>query len=230
MMIADLLRRMGFAGSLEYLGQTAYGLVHPSLLQSGAKGSERTQPLPGDDIIRDPSRSMTRCITIDTAREKVWPWLVQMGHGRAGWYGWYPFNLPHDQSSQSILAECQSISVGDVMLDGPGCDRDRGAFTVVEVAQGRAIILHSRRDMFSGREIRRPGEHPRTYADMTWAFVLEELADDRTRLLVRTRITYSARWLAIPVAVIFGPGDTVMQRSLIWGIKRRAEIDHNVQA
>lgn len=221
-MIGNLLRRIGLAGPLEYIGQTAYGLIHPSLLQSGASALEQTKALPGDDIIASPSISFTRAVTIETAPENVWPWLIQMGYGRGGWYGWYPFNIPHDQSSQFIMAEFQSLSVGDVMLDGPGCDCDKGAFTVKELIPGKAIILHSCRDMFSGREIRRKSEYPKRWADMSWVFVLEKVADNCTRLLTRTRVAYSARWLTIPVCLVFRPGDTVMQRSLIFGIKHWA--------
>ncbi len=223
-MIADFLKRAGLAAPLEYLGQTVHGLAHPSLLRSGATTSERTKPLPGDDLIVNPSCSFTRCVTIQTPCERVWPWLLQMGHARGGWYGWYPVNLPHDQSSWIIIPEYQCLSVGDVMLDGPGCSSDRGAVTVTQLIQGKAIVLRSCRDMFSGQEIRGDSECANRYADMTWAFVLEALADNSSRLLVRTRIAYSASWLALPVVLVFGPGDTVMQRSLIFGIKHRAEL------
>jgi hypothetical protein len=49
---------------------------------------ERRRPLPGDAIVPEPMFTFTQAITIEAALECIWPWLAQMGSGRAGWYSW----------------------------------------------------------------------------------------------------------------------------------------------
>ncbi|MDD5756705.1 MAG: hypothetical protein PHR23_05460, partial [bacterium] len=76
----------------EYLGHVGHGLWHPHLLFSGANTAERTLPLPGDKIILEPKIQMMRAITIDAPAKDIWPWLLQMGYGRGGWYSWSPLS------------------------------------------------------------------------------------------------------------------------------------------
>lgn len=42
--------------------------------------------MPGDDVLPHPDLVMDRVLEFDAARETVWPWLVQLGKRRAGWY------------------------------------------------------------------------------------------------------------------------------------------------
>ena len=70
----------------EYLALLARGLFHPDLLRTGATPEESKRPLPGDELVPKPVWQETRAITIDAPPQEVWPWLVQMGGGRAGWY------------------------------------------------------------------------------------------------------------------------------------------------
>ena len=53
-----------------------------------ATPEEAHRPLPGDEVIPHPIGSQTHAITIDMPPDQVWPWLVQMGCGRAGWYSY----------------------------------------------------------------------------------------------------------------------------------------------
>ncbi|HET9017587.1 MAG TPA: hypothetical protein VFN57_18445, partial [Thermomicrobiaceae bacterium] len=53
-----------------------------------ATDDERRRPLPGDALVPDPMGVITHAITINAPSEDVWPWLVQLGAGRAGWYAW----------------------------------------------------------------------------------------------------------------------------------------------
>jgi hypothetical protein len=57
---------------------------------------------------------------------------------------------------------------------------------------------------------------------MTWAFVLEEMTDGNTRLLVRARGGQNYRFHQLPMWMI-GMGHFVMQRKQLHGIARRAE-------
>jgi hypothetical protein len=62
-------------------------LVRPRLLTWGATGAESAGVLPGDDLVRARWQT-TRAVTIAAPAADVWPWLVQMGFGRAGWYSY----------------------------------------------------------------------------------------------------------------------------------------------
>lgn len=49
---------------------------------------EKRRPLPGDGMVPNPIFTSTHAVTIDAPPEDVWPWIAQMGGGRAGWYSW----------------------------------------------------------------------------------------------------------------------------------------------
>jgi hypothetical protein len=91
----------------------------------GSTPEERELRLLGDEIVPNPQVVTNHAITIDSPAERVWPWLVQMGWHRAGWYTarWvdkllFPLNWP---SANLIIPELQDIHVGDFIPDGaPG--------------------------------------------------------------------------------------------------------------
>jgi hypothetical protein len=195
-------------------------LAHPGLLRSGASHEEEERPLPGDELVPDPNWEATRAITIDATPAKVWPWVAQMGYGRGGWYGWNPLER-EDTGVSELLKDVPSPKVGDVWLDGPGCDETKGAFTVTAIEPPRTLVLHSARDPVTGREVP-PAQKPRVLIDTAWAFRLDPIEAHRTRLLARTRIRTEPRWAALALKWM-GAGDTVMQRRLLEGIKARVE-------
>jgi hypothetical protein len=103
-----------------------------------ATRAERARRLPGDEIVPAPFFSATHAITIEAPPDKVWPWLAQMGAGRAGWYSWDAIDNGGQRSAAHVVADLQAIAPGDVMPGAPGAD---DAF-VVEVADpGRDLIL-----------------------------------------------------------------------------------------
>ena len=89
----------------------------------GSTAEERARPLPGDQIVTNPHVVTDHAVTIDAPPDCVWPWLVQMGWGRGGWYTarWvdrllFPANGP---SADRIIPELQHLRVGDFIPDGP---------------------------------------------------------------------------------------------------------------
>ena len=80
-------RRWMFAAAALAAGLAACRtMVRPRALRWGATQDEVAQPMPADPIVRKADFVATRAITIDVAPGQVWPWLVQVGSGRAGWY------------------------------------------------------------------------------------------------------------------------------------------------
>lgn len=104
-------------GLLGILGAIYWFLVRPGQLHWGATPSELAAPLPEDDVVRNPAFDATRAITIAAPPEKIWPWLVQMGYGRAGFYGYDLIENPGSgsglRSADRILPQFQDPRPGD---------------------------------------------------------------------------------------------------------------------
>jgi hypothetical protein len=211
----------------EYAAESIYGLTHPEWRRSGATTGEAREALPGDEYVDSPDWAATRAVTITAPPPRVWPWLLQLGYGRAGWYSDMPWwkdpggHTGAGSSASQVLPEHQGLAVGDVLLDGAGCDDDTGAWTVVDLVPERALVLLSRRTL-SGREIRDGDPLPRSFFTCSWSFVLRPLDGGSSRLLVRSRARYEPPWMVRLLAVL-RQGDTVMQRAMLLGIKRRVE-------
>ncbi len=214
------VRRASAGGAVEYMAQFGAGLIHPGLLRSGATPGEERRPLPRDELVPLPMWEATRAVTIDASPAEVWPWVAQMGYGRGGWYGWNPLER-EDTGVSRLLTELPPPSVGDVWLDGPGCDETKGAWKVKAVEPPHTLVLYSARDPVTGREVH-PAERPHLFIESGWAFHLDPIAAGRTRLLARTRVHVEPRWALLPLKWM-GGGDTVMQRRLLDGIKARVE-------
>jgi hypothetical protein len=214
------LRRTNVGGAVEYAAQFLGGVIHPELLRSGATPEEEHRPLPGDDLVAHPMWEATRAVTIEAPSDEVWPWVAQMGHGHGGFYGWNPLER-EDTGVSGLLRAVPSPRVGDVWLDGPGCDETKGAWKVKAVKPPRTLVLYTMRDPFTGRELDLGTKH-RPYIRSGWTFHLLPVGSQQTRLLARTRIVIAPEWALLGLKWM-GGGDTVMQRRLLGGIKARAE-------
>ena len=207
---------------LEYGIDTVYGVLHPGLLRSGATKEEEARALPGDDLLTDATWVATRADTIAAPADVVWPFIVQMGWGRAGYYAYSFFDPRHTADARGIVPRLQRLKVGDVWLDGPACDESKGAWRVRVLEPGHAVVLHSLRDPITGRELD-PEDRGGRWLDCSWAFVVEPSGPNTTRLLVRTRAAVAPAPALLAARLALGPGDTVMQRTMLRGIRERAE-------
>jgi uncharacterized protein YndB with AHSA1/START domain len=173
-----------------------------------ATDAEAARPLPGDDLVAAPLGSMTHAITIRRAPRDVWPWLVQMGADRAGWYSYDVVDNGRRQSLKRIAPELQHVAAGSVMPAAPGVS---DGFTVLRVEPERALVLG--------------WVPPSDGAPVsTWAFVLEEPEPGHTRLLVRSRSTVAPFGLPDWTMRSLVPwGHAIMQRKQLLGIRERAE-------
>ncbi|MDR3359937.1 MAG: hypothetical protein LBO20_04690, partial [Bifidobacteriaceae bacterium] len=155
----------------------------------GASAEEAAGPLPGDNLVgQNITFRSTRAITIEAPPEAVWPWLVQMGLGRGGWYSYDKLlglisPMPTTSASE-IKAEFQDLKVADpveLILSM--------AFTVAELVPNEALVLFA--------EHRMPVQ-PWT---KSWAFVLKPLPGGATRLLVRETSHWDSRRVGVATAV-----------------------------
>ena len=191
----------------------AYALVgRPRYLRWGATDEEVARSLPGDDLASDSSVGSTRAITIEAPVQDVWPWLVQLGYGRGGFYS---FDWLENafvgllggtrgyRSVDAILPEHQHLSRGDFIPAAPpdvlgGRAVDKARWKVLELEPNRVLVL-------SG-----------------WgAFVLEPVGDRAARLIIRSR--GPGAWGRLSHYLFWEPAHFIMERRMLLGIKERAE-------
>ena len=224
---------------------TALWLLHRYGMHSGATWAEYCQPLPGDEVVPHPDLEITNAISICASAESIWPWLVQMGYYRGGWFTdstWKDWDYLPDKvmrffvreeaqqsgyghrdapTSAQVLSEFQGLKVGDIVLDGPP---GTAFFKVVAMERNQFLVFHSSthlRFLFpkSIRENTKIG----IGGEFTWGFFLQRIDQTQTRLLIRTRGTVRPWWYrifintAIPIANIF------LARKMLHGIKRNSE-------
>lgn len=186
----------------------------------GSTRAERHAALPGDELVPRPQSVTDHAITVDAPPELVWPWLVQMGWGRAGWYTarWvdrllFPANGP---SAEQLLPGVPSLVVGDRVPDGP--PETACAFVVQHVEPDRALVLRSTSHL--PRSWRERGT---AAVDWSWAFVLTPLDGGRTRFHLRSRWRTRPWWLTLAGRLVVVPADLVMARDMLRGVRRRTE-------
>jgi hypothetical protein len=173
----------------------------------GAMDTEVEAPMPGDDIIKDVAYESTRAITIYAPPEEVWPWLVQAGCLRAGFYANDLLdNLAHP-SAWAILPEYQHLEVGQWVPMSP-TPSDVTAFKVAGFEQHRWLLW----------------QQPLS----TWSWLLTPLPKDGTRLVTRLRIhlDWNHRAMSFFSVILNEFGDFPMMRRMLLGIRDRAEAAH----
>jgi hypothetical protein len=171
----------------------------------GASDEELQRSMPGDELNLDPKFLATRAITIDGTPEEIWPWLVQMGYGRAGFYGYdvlenigSPYGI---RSADRILPEFQHFTVGDeVPLSAAG------GLTFSAIEPNQYLVWSGGKD----------------WGGFTWA--LYPIDENHTRLVSRARFSHSqgsASQLAFDLFTEFT--DHLAVRKILQGVKDQVE-------
>jgi hypothetical protein len=185
----------------------------------GATSGERRAAMPGDELVPFPQVAVTHAATLPAPPDEVWPWLMQVGWGRGGWYTprWvdrllFPANRP---SAGSLLPGRPPLRVGDFVPDGP--PETECGFVVTEVVPERHLVLHSTSHLpLSWRRRGLAG------VDWTWAFVLGPVdGGRRTRLVFRWRSRTTPGWLTVGAQALVVPADAVMSPGMLRGLAAR---------
>lgn len=179
--------------------------ARPHQLRWGATDEEVQRPMPGDELNPNPKFLATRAITIEGKPEDIWPWLVQMGYRRAGFYGYDILeNLGSPRgirSADRILPELQHFTVGDEVPISPVASM---VFYAIE--PNRYLIWSG----YTGG------------GGFTWA--LYPVDEKHTRLVSRIRWSHSWRkpsQLALDLLTEFT--DHLSVRKILQGVKGRVE-------
>ena len=206
----------------------AFALLTP-FLQSrrnrwGANDAELGRSMPGDDLLPQTKWMWTHSVTIKAAVDQVWPWLVQIGQGRGGFYS-YEFleNLVgcDIHNADRIIPELQNLKVGDGMRLHPKAP----PLPVALIEPLRALVLHAR-DYSPEDESTVPVKSKTgNIFSTSWGFYLDKIDDSTTRLTSRWKVDYNPtlknRLSYGPL--IIGPIGFAMDRKMLLGIKKRAE-------
>jgi hypothetical protein len=232
------MKRLVFTAAAVGAGVVAYReIVRPWWRSWGVDERDTIRALPGDELVPDAPVMDTRSIEIAAPPSDVWPWLLQMGYGRAGWYSYDSIDMV-GVSSRRIVPEWQSLAVGDVVPTHPG-----GGFVVRSMQPERALVLYSDTGIVMSQAAAARDaatESPTTNVQAagaflgatqptefaaSWAFVLEPIAGGHTRLVERFRVKFGETdkpWTAATLPVV-GFGVFLMTRQQMLGIRERVE-------
>jgi hypothetical protein len=201
-----IVRLLSVLALLVILITTYLFVIRPCELRWGATTEEVRRPIPGDSLVSHPTFLATQAITIDGRPEDIWPWLVQMGYNRAGFYGYDLIeNLGSTtgiHSAESILPSMQHPATGDILPISAVAHLTFGA-----IQPDRYLIWQSEATPHDGA--------------FTWA--LYPVDQNHTRLVCRIRLRYhpAGRGLALDLFTEFA--DHVAVPKILAGIKDRVE-------
>lgn len=208
--------------------------IRPWQLRRDATNADVRRALPGDELVPNPKCGYTQEITINASAAEVWPWLVQIGYKRADWYS-------HDflhrlvgiagsvgdarGSAKRIIPELQDLQVGDTVDIAPGI-----GYIVAEIEPERVLILHGRVATDTWQSVPSSEPLPEKGYKSSWVWVLEEIDEKTTRLIVRVRSDYNPEPLTTLVMRIANEvGRLLMQPKTLRVLKQRAEIFDTLQ-
>ena len=197
-----LLKRILAAAAIAFLVVVAllWFAYRPWALNWGATQLEVTRAMPGDSIVGDANFVATRAVAIDAPPEAVWPWIIQMGYHRAGFYSWDRLDNDGIPSAEHVISEYQRLAAGDSL---PLTAHDWVTVTTME--PDRSMVWEYAGDS--------------TATVFTWVWELHPVGDGRTRLV--TRLRYRASSLRSRMMLDFF--EIIMMRKCMLGIKRRVE-------
>ncbi|MFC1492040.1 hypothetical protein ACFLQ0_05595 [Nitrospinota bacterium] len=189
----------------------------------GATDEELARSFSGDALVPQPKWTATRAVTVHARAEEIWPWLVQMGQGRGGFYSYEVLeNLMglNIQNATRVIPEFQDLKVGDEIRLSPTAP----PVIVALLDPARALVLRGGTEVAAAESRRVLAEKSGKYVNLTWGLYLAPMDDGSTRLIVRTRSDYSphlSNWLFY--GSFSGPMDFVMERKMLLEIKRLSE-------
>ena len=195
-----------FGIGLAALGVVLLGVylrfIRPWQLRWGATDEEVGRAMPGDEVVKHPTFNATRAVTIQARPEEIWPWLVQIGITRAGWYSYDWLDNLGKPSAQRILPQFQQVAVGDVVPLSPDGKQGMG---VKAFEPNQWMLWVAKEDQ------------------ATWLWGLYPQDESHTRLITRNRVRYTWRLPWVLYYPLQDVGDIFMMRKCMLSIKRRAE-------
>lgn len=172
--------------------------VGPWQRRWGTTEEEVRRPMPGDGLLRPGAPSTTRAITIDASPRDVFPWLLQIGYGRGGWYSYDWIDNDGKRSVDRIDPALQSLTVGDRIQMLPGFGP-----SVREIETNHHILSAGDAD--------------------TWCLLVEATPEGRSRLVSRWRQDWPKSFGTFAWTLLSDPGAFVMESKMLRTIRHLAE-------
>ena len=199
------------------------GWVRPRLRHWGATEEEVSGPYPGAGLVPDGTRGATMAVTIDAPPAEVWPWLVQLGGDRGGWYSWDHLDNAGRPSARAVHPEWQDLELGDYVKYWTRRYGPVDAWQVAALEPNRFLGLHGYSDL-RGRPLDPGQPRPAAYTEGLWGFWLKELPLGRTRLVIGGYEAFRPRWVGLLLSFwVFPPVVWVMQARMLAVLKRNVE-------
>jgi hypothetical protein len=180
-------------------------VLRPWQLKWGATAIEIKRPMPGDEIVAKPTFNATRAVSINAIAENIYPWIIQMGVTRAGWYSYDLLDNLAKRSSEIILPEHQNLKIGDIVPLSP--DGKQGML-VKDFKKNEWILWWDNK------------------GDSNWVWGIYPEGESTFRLITRVRVKYRFFSAAILFNLLIEFFDIWMMRKCMMGIKKRAEKLH----
>lgn len=201
-----LLKFTGVLAALGLVAVIVLAALLPWMDRWGATEVEVNASLPGDQLVPSPVAAYTRAVTVKAGPQEIYPWLVQMGAEKGGMYSyaWFETNILQCEliNADQIHPEWQGLQVGDKVKMCPG-ESGPPAYEVALLEPNQAFVIG----------------HPKDGAwESIWQFILVPQTDGTTRLITRARELNSPG-----IWSIMRPGQFIMERGMLLGIKERAE-------
>jgi len=213
-----------FAGATASLTGAAalyWSLARPRLLRWGASDAEVARAWPGDELVERPSARGVRAVTIEAPAAAVWPWIMQVGRDRGGFYSytWLENLIGADiHNVHALIPGLAERQVGDTVWMGPENKfGGQARMVVAKVIPGRAMVLvmPTDADRVLNGGLARHG---------AWSFALDPVAERRTRLvMLSASASQPSRRRRAADLLFWEPAHFIMERRMMLTIKRLAE-------
>ncbi|MBT3363180.1 MAG: hypothetical protein HN929_11995 [Chloroflexi bacterium] len=196
--------------------------LRSKLRKWGSTKEELARELSGDDLIEDMKGWYNHAITIKATPAAVWPWIVQLGQNKGGFYSYELLeNIAKSKihNVDRIVPEFQDTAIGDAVMMTPTA----APYIVSAIDSGRAFILRLRVNLETQQTVNVAEPLPPKYQDGSWLFLLEETSEGKTRMITRSRNKWNQSKTNTFFYGLFGIISMVMDRKMLKGIRKRAE-------
>jgi hypothetical protein len=190
-------------------------------LRWGTTDAELSAVASGDELLADAKFASTHAITIHATPERIWPWLMQIGQDRSGFYSYTPLeNLIGCQMPkvERIVPQWPARKVGETVWFATPKHYDGQAKMIAAVVEPeRAFVMVSAPD-WQRIQAGQPGQ------EGSWGFTLEPTGNGETRLIARGRGAFAQTFRSRVTNLFFWePAHFIMERRMLLTIKRLAE-------
>jgi hypothetical protein len=195
-------------------------LLRPWYRKWGATEEEYKRPLPGDEYVLHPKSVLTLAITINTPASQIWPWYVQLGCQRGGWYSYDLLDNGGVPSADRIIQEYQHLQVGDTVKAVPN---GSFGFPVAQIEPNQALVLAGTMNTKTRTPADPNDPNLEAYFSGDQTFYLDELDNNTTRLMFRMRTDWNPSWFnTLIYRGVVEPISFVMGMKMLLNIKKRS--------